>query len=129
MGTVATPLDLKQNVVLERFELSAKITNLSLAHRWIHQTLQSITSPVFNEFVIWVLDFGYPVSPMNGDGWRAVDALLVCLAERNPGLRVLFMGSGHWSVITSRLPLAESKGLFRFGSRLVENRFRRFGLP
>ena len=63
---------------------------------------------------------------MRGDGWKAVDALLVSLAERNPGLRVLFMGGGHWPFVTSHLPLTKSKGLFEFGSRLVESRFRRF---
>jgi len=125
-----TPLDLKQNVVLERFELSAKETNLPLAHGWIYKTLQSITSPVFNKLVFWILGSEYPVAPdpINGDGWKSVDALLVSLANRNPGLSILFMGSVHGSVIVRYLPLTRSMGLFKFGPR-VENRFRRFGLP
>ena len=126
MGTVETPLDLKQNVVLERLELSAAITNFMVGHGWIYQTLQSITSPVFNEFVIWVLGPGYPAPPFGS--WKAVDTVLVSLAKRNPGFRVLFMGCGEWSVITSQLPLAESKGLFTFGSRHIETRLERFSL-
>jgi len=131
LGTVATPLDLKQNVVLERFEFTTNVVNVPLAHGWVYQTLQSITSPVFNEFVVWVLNWRNPWdSPeIPGDGWNAVDALLVSLAKRNPDLRVVFMGNGQWSAVEHHFPLTKAKGLFRLGSLRVENRFRRFGFP
>jgi len=125
--TVATPLDFKQNVVLERFELSGNMSTLSLAHLWIYQTLQSITSPVFNEFVIWVSS-GFPGTPMDSDGWRAVDTLLISLAERDPGFRVTLKGSGRWAFVKRHLPFAVSKDLFGFGSLLEDNPFRKFGL-
>ena len=129
-GTIATPLDLKQNVVLERFEFSTVMTNVPLAHGWVYQTLRSITSPVFNEFVVWVLNWRQLwEQPITGDGWKVVDELLVSLAQRNPGLRVVFMGNGQWSAVVNHLPLTRSKGLFRSGSFQVENPFRRFGFP
>jgi len=128
LGAVATPLDLKQNVVLERFELSGKMSTLSLAHVWIYQTLRSITSPTFNEFVIWILSSGYPVAPINSRGWGAVDTLLVSLADRNPGFRVTFMGNGRWAAIKRHLPFANSRGLLGSGSPYEENPFRKFGL-
>ena len=72
---------------------------------------------------------GYPVEPIKGGGWKAVDELLVSLAKRSPDLRVVFMGSIHCPLVMSQLPLAESKGLLRFDSRLVEDRFLRFVRP
>jgi len=122
-------LDLKQSVVLERFEFSVAITDLSLAHGWIHQILESLTSPVFNEFVIWVLGEWYPTTTIDGDDWKAVDASLVSLAERNPGLRLVLTGNGDSSPIPSYLPLATSGGLIRTGSTHGENRFKKFGMP
>ena len=124
-----TSLDLTRNVALERFEFSTTMTNLSLAHGWIYLTLRSITSPVFNEFVIWILNSRYPVTPMNAGSWRAVDTLLISMAERNPGLRVELVGYGDWSFITSYLPLATSTGLITFGSPVgEENRFLKLGV-
>ena len=123
-----TPLDLKRSVVLERFELSITRTGLPLAYGWIYEILQSITSPVFDEFVIWVLDVRYPPAPMNDNDWKAVDELLVFLAERNPGIRLVLTGDGDWSSIASSFPLSTSEGLLRTRSTRVENRFKKFGV-
>ena len=126
--TAAAPLDLKQHVVLERFEFSTMMTDLPQAHRWIYLTLQSITSPVFNEFVIWVHDTRYPVTPMNIGSWRAVETLLISMAERNPSLRVELVGNCDLPFITSCLPLATSMGLITFSSPTKkENPFLKLG--
>jgi len=117
------PLDLRRNVVLERLEFNIATIYLSLAHRWIHQSLQTIISPFFNEFVVWLLNFGAPWRPMDGDGWNAVDALLITLAERNPDFRNLFRGHGDSLFIASYLPLVWSKGLMQFDVPREENRF------
>jgi len=61
LGTIVNPLDLRRNMVLERFEFTIGATNLSLVHEWIYQTLQTITSPLFNEFVIWLLGSEVPL--------------------------------------------------------------------
>jgi len=76
---------------------------------------------------------------MSVDGWRAVDALLSNLGERNPKFRVVFKGdldsfrcgtrgehdTIRW-LIESHLPLVSSKGLVKFEQvRHVENRFRK----
>ena len=118
--TVGIPLDLKKNVVLERFEFNTMMSNLSLVHRWIYDTLRSITSPVFKEFVIWILNSGCPVTPMDIGDWRDVDRLLISMATGNPGLRVELMGYGDWSFITNYLPLAMSTGMITSGSPVEE---------
>ena len=105
------------------------MTDLSLAQGWIYEILQSITSPVFNEFVIWVLDNGYPPTPMNGNDWKAMDASLVFLAKRNPGFKLVLTGNGYCSFIMSYLPLATSEGLIRTSSTRAENWFKKFGMP
>ena len=64
---------------------------------------------------------------MNRDGWKAVDAMLDVLAERNPNFRVVIMKSGTWSSIANYLPLATLNGLIIFGSPVVENRFLKLG--
>ena len=48
-------LYLGRNAVLGRFELTIETHDLSLAHEWIHQTLRTMTSPLFNEFVTRLL--------------------------------------------------------------------------
>ena len=79
---------------------------------------------MFNELVIWILNAWYPVTRMSTGGWKAVDALLVFMAENNPGLRVELMGYGDLSFFASYLPLATSMGLVIFGSPVEEeNRF------
>ena len=98
MGTIATPLDLERNVVLERLELSVQFYSLPKVYRWVHRTLRKITSPLFNEFVFWILSTtflwnpSYPISAETVDRWKAVDALLNALAERSPDFRVVVRG-------------------------------------
>ena len=145
LGTVAVPLDLKRNVVLERFEFITKLSNLWQIHGWIYKTLRTITAAPFNEFVVWILNLVYPWSlryTMSDDGWRAVDALLNVLAERNPDFRVVFRGdfdSFRYGVrgvhdtirwlIEDHLPLVSSKGLVRFEQvPHTENRFWKSGI-
>jgi len=125
------PLDLGRNVVLESVEFTIVTADLSLAHRWIYQTLQTITSPLFNEFVIWILGWGAPWSLVSDDaydGWMAVDALLVALAKRNPDFRVAFRRHGSCSFIASYLPLVWSKGLVQFRCPRAENQFEKLGI-
>ena len=62
----------------------------------------------------------------SADGWKAVDASLNTLAERNPGFRIMIRGDsslrrGIWDqydavsrFIESYLPLVSSKGSARF---------------
>ena len=99
------------------------MTSLSSVHEWIYRTLQTITSPVFNEFAIRLLVSGHPWDPMNRDGWGVVDASLDALAKRHPDFRVVFMGYGDWAFVEGLLPLAKSNGLIRLGPHLVESRF------
>jgi len=96
------------------------IINLSLIHEWIYWTLRSITSPVFNELVIWILNSGYPVTPMSIGGWRVVDTLLVSMAGTNPGFRVKLTGNGDWPFLMSYLPLATSTGMITIGPPVEE---------
>ena len=136
-GTIVITPDLKRNVVLERFELDASLTSLCEIHGWIHRTLQTITSPLFNEFVIWLPDQVIPWHPMRGDGWKVVDALLNVLAERNPNFRVVFKGcfysffqgdsDGVRSFITSYLPLISLNRLVKFEYARMGSRFGRLG--
>ena len=123
-----TPLDLGRNVVLERFEFTIATTHLPYVHGWICRSLRTITSPLFNEFVIWLLGSGFPRSPMNGDGWGTVDASLIALAERNPDFRVVFRGDGDRWFIASYLPLVWAKGLIQFHFPRGENRFQKLGI-
>jgi len=116
-------------VVLERFELNITTNNLSLVHEWISRTLRTITSPVFNEFVIRLLTTGYPWVPLRGDDWGAIDASLDVLAKRHPDFRVVFTGCGNSSFIASYLPLAKSNGLIRLDSPPLESRFAKLGFP
>ena len=122
------PLDLGQNVVLERFEFTVATYDLSLVHEWVYRTLQTIISPLFNEFVIWLLGSGYSWTPTSDDGWKVVDALLIALAKRNPGFRIVFRGHGDESFITSYLPLVWAKGLMQFYFSSAENRFQKLGV-
>ena len=139
MGTTATTLDLKQNVVLERFEFDISLASTSQVHGWVYKTLQTITSPVFKELVIWLSNSGAPWDeiPMESAGWGGVDATLESLSERNPDFRIVLRGDspssfyGTWgnhngdpSFVVSHLPVVSSKGLVRF-ERVhdSENRF------
>ena len=115
-------------MVLERFEFTINRGDISLVDGWICGALRTITSPLFNEFVIWFLDGGVLWSPMNIDGWKAVDAMLDALAKRNPDFRVVLIGCGDGSFIASYLPLVRSRGLLRFQSSREENRFKKSGL-
>lgn len=135
MGIIAIPLNLKQNVVLERLELDASLTNLWQIHEWIHTTLQTITSPTFNELVIWLPDEVIPWNQAKGDGWNVVDESLNVLAGRNPDFRVVFRGcfysflsgapDGVRSFIMSYLPLFSSNHLVKFEYTRVGSRFAR----
>jgi len=100
-------------------------------------TLRTITSPAFNEFVIWLPDEGIPWIPINSAGWKAVDMSLNILAERNPGFRVVIrvafpsFSYDAWCTyvgvppfVVNYLPLVSSKGLVKFEHiPHVENRF------
>ena len=126
------PLDLEQNVVLERLELDAQLYSLSQVHQWVLQTLQTITSPLFNEFTFsiqttFMWNWPCPFSVDSADGWKAVDASLNALAERNPGFRITIRGDSSSlrrgigeqydavrRFIESYLPLVSSKGSARF---------------
>lgn len=135
MWAIAISLNLKRNAVLERFEVDASLTSLWYIHGWIHQTLQTITSPVFNELVIWLPDEVIPWNPAKGDGWKAVDESLNVLAERNPDFRVVFRGcfysffngdlDGVRSLFMSYLPLFLSNHLVKFEYTRVGSRFGR----
>ena len=119
------PLGLGRNAVLRRFELNITLTGLTLAHEWIYRTLQTITSPEFNEFVVCVLGAKSPRGWMDHGGWNTVDALLDVLAERNPDFRVVFVVArpGDWMSMPSYMPLIRSRGSIKFSSPRVENRF------
>ena len=122
------PLNLERSVILEWLELGVELDRLSQVHGWVHQTLQTITSPLFKEFGISILNTShtslqYPVNP---DGWMAVDASLDALVERNPDFRVVLQADfssschavGDESVIRkfveTYLPLVLSKGFVKF---------------
>lgn len=129
-GTIGNLLDLGQNAVLERFELTVvSMAHISLVHEWVYRTLQTITSPVFKKFVIWLLDGRSPWTQMNYDRWEPVDALLAVLAERNPDFKVEFIVTrpGGWTFLPSYLPLVRSMGLMEFSSPRTENRFKKLG--
>ena len=115
-------------MVLERFEFTINVTHLSQVDGWIYGALRTITSPLFKEFAIWFLGAGVPWRPMNVDGWKAVDALLVVLAKRNTDFRVVFIGQGDWSFIASYFPLVWSRGLLHFQYSHEENRFKKLGV-
>ena len=140
-------------MVLERFEFTFQLSSLSQLDGWVYDTLQTITSPAFNEFVIWILNTIYPWNlrfPVSAGGWGAVDALLYDLAKRNPDFRVVFKGdfrSFHYSgneedpdsdvqiglnirsLIDGHFPLVSSKGLVTFEQvPHVENRFWKLGV-
>ena len=87
------------------------------------QTVRTITSPLFNEFVIWFLRTSRTAHPrgllwsMSQDGLKAVDASLNVIARRNPDFRLVFKGdfAGEYGVNrhvvgAHYLPLASSKG-------------------
>jgi len=141
-GTIAAPLDLKQNVVLERFEFDISSTSTSTLDGWICLTLRTITSPAFKEFMVWLPNEGisWDRMPMNSDRWGVVDASLVLLSERNPDFRIVLRGDspssryGTWrkyngapSFAVSYLPLVSSKGLVKF--ERVPHSENRFGKP
>lgn len=151
MRAIADPLDLERNVVLERFEFSVQLSNLWRAHGWVHETVRTIRSPLFNEFVIWILGASWsPRFQQSVEGWKAVDELLGLLAERNPDFRVVFRGefrSFHYnsngagsdidvqdginirSIIDDQFPLVSSKSLVKFERVVcVENRFWKLGV-
>jgi len=120
-------LDLSRTVVLERFQLNIALSNLSDVFEWICRLLRTITSPVFNEFVIKGL-YGWDLwNPKNINGWNVVDELLSALAEGNPDFRVVFKsvflrspdgGRSTFdevrSLVASHLPLVSLKGLVKF---------------
>ena len=74
---------------------------------------------------------------MSVDGWKAVDASLNALAERNPDLRVVLRGdfAGNYNVIrelfeSDYLPRTSLRGFVKFEQvPSVENRFSKFGVP
>jgi len=130
-------------VVLKRLEFTLEVDSVLQVHEMIRQTLRTITSPLFNELVIWILRSSYPLSllsTMNAGGWRGVDASLNTLAERNPGFGVTFRGdfNGEFGVDfgavrrhieRDSLPLASLKGFVRFELvPNVENRFQKMGV-
>lgn len=120
-------LNLHRNVPLERLELHTDLPSLSHAHQWVYWTLRGITSPVFNEFVIWVRGERCGWGSVTTDSWKAVELALGALAERNPDFRVVFRGDcpsfrdGHWlpchqarSFFDYYLPAVSSKGFAKF---------------
>ena len=141
--TVIPPFDLRGNVVLERFELSIALSGLPPIHKWISRTLRSITSPMFNEFVIWVTNESFPLDLARADGWKVMDTVVLnALAERNPDFRVVFRVGfpsfyggrpsdypGTSLFIANYLPLTSAKGLVKI-ERVprVENRFAKLNL-
>jgi len=128
LGTIAIPLDLKRNVVLERFELGISSTDISLVHGWLCGTLRTITLSTFNEFVISLSNGWIPLHPENNARWGDIDVLFESLARRNSDFKVVFRKEfpygtlptygGVPSFIANYLPLVSSKGLLR----LEENR-------
>ena len=134
-------------MVLERFEFNVRLNCLSQALEWIHRTLRTITSPLFSEFVVSVLnvanlwDMLYPIT---AGEWGIVDASLDALAERNPYFRVVFrmdFSSPHYGIrdesdkraihrhVERSFPLVSSKGLVRFEHvPRVTNRFWKRGV-
>ena len=144
--TLANPLDLGQCVALEAFEFNTMLSTVWKVSRWILQTLRTVTSTQFNEFVIWILDVTYPwflrYPLLSDDSWGTLDVLLSALAERNPDFRVVFrgdfdsfrcsIGGEHdkvGSLVKRHLPLFSSKGLVKFEQvSHVENRFRKSGI-
>jgi len=120
-------------MVLENFQFAIEPYGLLQVHEWVHQTLRTITSPVFNELVIWFLHMTHSwnlLNMMSVDGWKAVDASLNTLAGRNPDFRVVFRGDFegdygviHQSIESNYLPLASLKGFVKFEQVLnVEDR-------
>ena len=117
-------------MVLERFELTVvSLPHISLVPGWVYRTFQTITSPAFNKFVIWLLDARTPWTQVNHGAWKPVDALLCVLARRNPNFRVEFVVTrpGGWTFMGNYLPLVRSAGLIDFSSPRVENRFEKMG--
>ena len=80
-------------MVLERLEFHTSLAGLAMVHDLVYRMLRAITSPVFNEFVIRLLDTGTPWTRMNRHGWAAVDGLLNSIAEQNPDFKVVFKGN------------------------------------
>jgi len=138
------PLDLKQNVVLERFELDISAAGAPPIRGWIYLTLRTINSPAFKEFTIWLPNKGIPwdQTPMDSARWWGVDSWLLSLSKRNPDFRIVLRGDspsssyGTWynhngvlSFVVSYWPLVSSNGLVKF-ERVPhsENRFGKTGL-
>ena len=128
--------------MLERFELTITLHRLPPIHKWIYRMLRSITSPRFNEFVIWVTNESVPLDLARADGWKVMDtALLSALAERNPDFRVVFRVGfpstyggqlsaypGTSLFVANYLPLTSAKGLVKIEHvPRVENRFVKLG--
>jgi len=109
LRTIATPLDLKRNTVLERFELGISSTGIALVHRWLYGTLRTITSPRFNEFVILLPNGWIPLHPETG--WGDIDVLLESLARRNSDFKVVFRRDFH-PTPDSTLPIYGGVPLF-----------------
>ena len=102
--------------MLERFEFTIQLSNLWQIHGWVHQTLRTVTSAPFNEFVVWILNTAQLWSlrrPMSVDGWKPVDALLIVLAERNPRFRAVFKGISTRSAMVSGAKTTRFVGLSR----------------
>jgi len=141
LGTIGTPLDLKQNAVLERFEIDISLTGTFPAHIWIYLTLRTITSPAFKEFIIWLPNEGIPWNQTPSISWGIVDTSLESLSKRNPDFRIVLRGGSHsssygaWcihdrgpSFVVRCLPGVSSKSLVKF-ERVPrsESRFGKFG--
>lgn len=133
------------------FEFTLELPSLSRVAGWVYDTLRTITSPLFNEFVVWILDTSYPRNlrfPTSAEGWETVDGLLYDLARRNPDFRAVFKGdfrSFHYSsvggdsdvqdgtnirsLIDHHFPLVSSTGSVKFEQvPHVENRFWKLGV-
>jgi len=114
-------------VALERLELHVDLTSLPRVHEWVYLTLRTITSPVFNEFVIWILGGDYKRGPRSIHSWKVVEPLLRTLAQRNPDFRVVFKGDrlsflyNSWGIydrvcsfVRIYLPVVLSNGFVKF---------------
>ena len=115
-------------MALERLEFTISLSGIATARNRVYWTLRTITSPVFNEFVIWLLDAKIPWTQMDHNDWRDMDAFLsYSIAKRNPDFRVVFKGNftsfrdstwgnsdGVRSLITNLMPLVSSNRWAKF---------------
>ena len=125
--TTVHALNLVGSTALERVELHIELASLPRAHEWVFWTLRSIvSSPAFNEFVIWVRSGDYEGRQVDINGWKTVESSLCALAESNPDFRVVFKGDppsflyAPWGIydrarlfFETHLPAVLSKGFAR----------------